>query len=80
MDKSLLSDQKWEQDLFNLGKRLGARFGGYGDLRQLALSFEVDETSSLKVSRNPQTGETIEIAAARVPKFRAGKALKDEIN
>ena len=57
MDKSLLSDQKWEQDLFNLGKRLGARFGGYGDLRQLALSFEVDETSSLKVSRNPQTGE-----------------------
>ena len=30
--------------------------------------------------RNPRTGETLKIAAARVPKFRAGKALKDAIN
>ncbi len=30
--------------------------------------------------RNPSTGETIRIRAARVPKFRAGKALKDAIN
>lgn len=30
--------------------------------------------------RNPRTGETIDIAAAKVPKFSAGKALKDAIN
>ena len=30
--------------------------------------------------RNPRTGETIEIKASRVPKFRAGKALKDAVN
>lgn len=30
--------------------------------------------------RNPQTGETIEIAAARVPAFKPGKALKDALN
>ena len=30
--------------------------------------------------RNPRTGEALKIAAARVPKFRAGKALKDAIN
>jgi len=30
--------------------------------------------------RNPRTGETIKIKAARVPKFRAGKALKDAVN
>jgi len=29
--------------------------------------------------RNPQTGETIKIKAAKVPKFKAGKALKDAI-
>ena len=29
--------------------------------------------------RNPQTGETIKIKAAKVPKFRAGKTLKDAI-
>ncbi|HUU73327.1 MAG TPA: HU family DNA-binding protein [Burkholderiales bacterium] len=30
--------------------------------------------------RNPRTGATIEIKASRVPKFRAGKALKDAVN
>ena len=30
--------------------------------------------------RNPRTGETIKIKAARVPKFSAGKALKDALN
>jgi DNA-binding protein HU-beta len=30
--------------------------------------------------RNPRTGDTIKIKAAKVPKFRAGKALKDAIN
>ena len=33
-----------------------------------------------RVGRNPQTGAEIRIAAAQVPKFRAGKALKDAIN
>ena len=30
--------------------------------------------------RNPQTGETMKIAASKTPKFKAGKALKDAIN
>jgi DNA-binding protein HU-beta len=30
--------------------------------------------------RNPRTGQTIKIKSARVPKFRAGKALKDAMN
>ena len=30
--------------------------------------------------RNPRTGAAIKIKAARVPKFRAGKALKDSVN
>lgn len=29
--------------------------------------------------RNPRTGESIQIAAMRVPKFRASKALKDAV-
>lgn len=29
--------------------------------------------------RNPQTGKTIKIAAKDVPKFKAGKALKDAV-
>ena len=30
--------------------------------------------------RNPRTGANIKIKAAKVPKFRAGKALKDSVN
>jgi DNA-binding protein HU-beta len=30
--------------------------------------------------RNPRTGETIRIAASKVPGFKAGKALKDAVN
>lgn len=30
--------------------------------------------------RNPKTGDTIKIAAAKVPGFKAGKGLKDAIN
>ncbi len=30
--------------------------------------------------RNPRTGEEVKIPASNVPKFRAGKALKDAVN
>ncbi len=33
-----------------------------------------------RTGRNPQTGAEIQIAAARVPAFKAGKALKDAVN
>jgi len=42
-------------------------------------TFEVRERSARK-GRNPQTGEEIDIPAASVPAFKAGKALRDSIN
>ncbi|MGD2139416.1 MAG: HU family DNA-binding protein [Burkholderiales bacterium] len=42
-------------------------------------TFHVGERAA-RSGRNPRTGETIEIKASRVPKFRAGKALKDAVN
>ncbi len=33
-----------------------------------------------RTGRNPRTGETLEIAASKVPAFKPGKALKDAIN
>ena len=33
-----------------------------------------------RTGRNPKTGEPIEIAAKKVPNFKAGKALKDAVN
>jgi len=42
-------------------------------------TFEVSERAA-REGRNPQTGETMTIAASKSPKFKAGKALKDMIN
>ena len=33
-----------------------------------------------RTGRNPRTGENIKIKSAKVPKFRAGKGLKDAVN
>jgi len=41
-------------------------------------SFEVASRQA-RTGRNPQTGKEINIAEAKVPKFRPGKALKDAI-
>ena len=42
-------------------------------------TFEVSERAA-REGRNPQTGDTMTIAASKAPKFKAGKALKDMIN
>ncbi len=42
-------------------------------------TFSVKERAA-RTGRNPQTGASIEIAAARVPSFKVGKALKDAVN
>lgn len=42
-------------------------------------TFEVGERAA-RAGRNPRTGESIKIDEAKVPKFRAGKALKDALN
>lgn len=41
-------------------------------------TFEVSERAA-REGRNPQTGETMKIAASKQAKFKAGKALKDYI-
>ena len=42
-------------------------------------NFEFSERPA-REGRNPRTGETMTIAASKTPKFKPGKALKDEIN
>ena len=42
-------------------------------------TFEVKATAE-REGRNPKTGETIKIAAAKKPVFSASKVLKDEVN
>ena len=59
-----------------VGKTLGqggeVQITGFG-------SFGVSERAA-RTGRNPQTGATLEIAASKAPKFKAGKALKEAVN
>lgn len=42
-------------------------------------TFSVSKRAA-RTGRNPRTGEAVEIKASKVPKFTAGKALKDALN
>jgi DNA-binding protein HU-beta len=42
-------------------------------------NFQVADRKA-SIGRNPRTGEAVQIPASRVPKFRAGKALKEACN
>lgn len=42
-------------------------------------TFDISQRAA-RAGRNPQSGATIQIPASKVVKFKAGKALKDEVN
>ena len=42
-------------------------------------AFEVKERAA-RTGKNPRTGEAIQIAASKVPAFKAGQALKNAVN
>ena len=51
-----------------------------GDIRLIGFGTFLVTKRKATTGRNPQTGATIQIPAANVPKFRAGKALKETVN
>ena len=62
---------------------LGAVRGGLENGDSVTLvgfgTFHVGERAA-RTGRNPRTGKNIKIKAAKVPKFRPGKGLKDALN
>ena len=42
-------------------------------------TFDVKERAA-RTGRNPRTGESIDIAACKVPSFKAGNVLKEAVN
>lgn len=51
-----------------------------GDVRLVGFGTFLVTKRKATTGRNPQTGAAIKIPAANVPKFRAGKALKESVN
>ena len=51
-----------------------------GDVRLVGFGTFLVTKRKATTGRNPQTGAEIKIPAANVPKFRAGKSLKESLN
>ncbi|MEM1377490.1 MAG: HU family DNA-binding protein [Pseudomonadota bacterium] len=51
-----------------------------GDVRVLGFGNFVVQDRAATTGRNPMTGKPVDIPAKRVPKFSAGKGLKDAVN
>ncbi|HSB69790.1 MAG TPA: HU family DNA-binding protein [Candidatus Methylomirabilis sp.] len=64
-------------DSFTTGVRDSLRKGKRVSLVGFG-TFSVSKRAA-RNGRNPQTGEAIKIKAAKVPRFKAGKALRDSI-
>ncbi len=51
-----------------------------GEVRLVGFGTFMVANRKATTGRNPRTGETIQIAASKQPKFRPGKGLKDSVN
>ena len=50
-----------------------------GEVSIAGLGIFSTKQRAARTARNPRTGETVNVPAMRVPKFRAAKALKDSV-
>lgn len=69
-EKALLAFQLTVQDALKAGDKVA--IPGFG-------IFSVSDRAA-RTGKNPQTGEPLQIAASKAPKFKAGKTLKDACN
>ncbi len=53
---------------------------GGGEVRLVGFGTFSVANRAASMGRNPRTGERIQIAASKQPKFKAGKALKGAVN
>ena len=51
-----------------------------GEVRLVGFGTFMVANRKATTGRNPRTGETIQIAASKQPKFRPGKGLNDSVN
>lgn len=79
-ERAELSKKDTEKALKAFMDVIGAELKKGGKVQLVGFgTFEVSKRSA-REGRNPQTGKQMVIAASNVPKFKAGKALKDFIN
>jgi len=78
--KSGLTRADSEKVLASFVETISDTLAGGGDVQIMGFgSFSISERPA-RSGRNPRTGEEIQISAAKMPKFKAGKGLKGALN
>ena len=79
-DKSGLSKAEAAKAVDAVIDAITASLRGGTEVRLVGFGTFLVSTRAASTGRNPRTGEAIDIPAAKLPKFKAGKALKDALN
>ena len=75
-----LSKKDSETALGSVLSSITTSLQGGNDVRLVGFgTFKVSDRAA-RTGRNPRTGESIQIAASKVPTFKAGKELKEAVN
>lgn len=78
-ENSELSAKQCDQAINALGNVIRDQLMAGGEVVVPGIGKFAVADRAARTGRNPQTGETIEIAAKRVPTFSAAKVLKDAV-
>ena len=79
-ERAGLSKSDAEKSVNAFVEVVGGELGRGGKVQLVGFgTFETGERTA-RTGKNPKTGEPIEIEACKVPKFKPGKALKEEVN
>lgn len=79
-ERAGISKSDTEKALNAFVEVVGGELGNGGKVQLVGFgTFEVTERAA-RIGKNPQNGKEITIPACKAPKFKAGKALKDEAN
>ncbi|MGN1083812.1 MAG: HU family DNA-binding protein [Lachnospiraceae bacterium] len=79
-DRAGISKNDAEKALNAFVEVVGGELGKGGKVQLIGFgTFETVERAA-RTGKNPQTGEELKIAACKAPKFKPGKALKEEVN
>ena len=79
-EQTELSQKDAEKALASFVDVVSAELANGGKIQLVGFgTFDVAERAA-REGRNPQTGATMNIPASKAPRFKAGKALKDQVN
>ena len=79
-EKAGMSKKDAEKAVSAFVETVSAEMAAGGNVQLIGFGSFETKNRPARTARNPRDGKTIEVPAATVPVFKAGKALKEQVN